>query len=162
MVSHGGATGPVWCGIPFPSKWHQYDPVRCIGAPPWPYFVFCLWYGANYFWSQLFNIALATSTTCFTCATSATAAWGCERGGRGAGVGVSIRFQNCCGTFWNFKIGTSFPGIVLLKLWNCDILPLSFSKHIWNFEMLITISKKWWINCWIPKCPIEVTQFWIS
>jgi hypothetical protein len=28
---------------------------------PWPYFVFHFGYGANYFWSQLFNIGLSSS-----------------------------------------------------------------------------------------------------
>jgi hypothetical protein len=34
-----------------------YDALTPI---PWPSFVVHLWYGASYFWSQLFNIALSS------------------------------------------------------------------------------------------------------
>jgi hypothetical protein len=31
---------------------------------PWPHFVFHLGYGANYVWSQLFNVALTSTSAC--------------------------------------------------------------------------------------------------
>jgi hypothetical protein len=43
MVSHGGANGPVRCGISFPSKLYHYDPVRCFDASPMAIFRFSLW-----------------------------------------------------------------------------------------------------------------------
>jgi hypothetical protein len=55
--------------VEFDAEWHflqnrtittLYDALTPL---LWPYFVLNLWYGANYLWSQLFNIALSTSTS---------------------------------------------------------------------------------------------------
>jgi hypothetical protein len=58
---------------------------------PWPYFVFHLWYRANYYWSQLFNLSLssyASSSISATIATRGIAGTGAgRRAGRGGGTG---------------------------------------------------------------------------